>query len=1161
MLRLNAPPDRGSAHLSTRQSFHAARWEWYIRQSFAPSNNNRAFVFLNEATGELDDQPTGMAIRTGENGTPKHFRLFHFDRGSASGEWLKSDVEIQPDTGYRIRLLRTPDRQLHLYVAEGRSRTPLLQSDTAELPESFESEGHLGFLTRYTATRSNQFFFSDVLIADHLPYPRISELVISSVQEASLPYQLPWQGSGHEIILTVTFEVPPVPDAVGVPLFRLEDGTQPDDVHCGHPQICSLLFSGPLTSGEQTLITEGYQTIYGQQSDRETHSILVAARAVEGDVVINEFMYRPPATLPAYVELFNRTEKLINLRNWRLQRRAASTEPERIITTDDLYLHPGGYLVLTPVATLLENLDGAAHVRKMSAFPRFNIASTDEIRLISGTGELIDSLQYNPSIWGGFEVALERKSPDVPAWIPDNWGESLSGLGGTPGLPNSVQPPGTPPELEDIDYSRPAMITLSFSRLLDAPSLSHPDAIVLLDTGDKLTSVQDPERTHGNQGSQHYRTTAAHPGGTGSQESIAPGTTITPGVTITPGAAISPGATITPTTLRQVPVTLLPAGDRKISVIPSEPMEHGVRYLLRVSGIRDLFGNRVEETESEFRYFDIDLPFAKEVIINEVLYRPGQDHRRFVEILNRSERVFDIRGWRIGRSLGNAVSIDDSGSDRPAFLIPGEIAVISEPGLEVPGPDIQHFEITSFPSLSRFGDSVYLLAENGVVLDSVAYQPSWGGNRDGVSLERADPDGATNDPANWKEHPESHTAGLRNYHFDGLPDPVTLLRALMLDEYHVELRFNRHVILTTISEAALGQEVLEPVITATTPAHGSVFRFRSFGPIQRQFQQVRVGSVRDYAGRESGVLVSPLTFPPEPGDVIINETMYQPIAERYSNRPDQGEYVEVYNRSGLPLQLEGVYLHDRPDKEGAVRKLQPVDGELAALKPDRYAVFYADTSTTFRQSRLSRAFPASDPGQALFLRIDRQTLGLSTQGDEIYVARDDGTVLDSLWYHPSWHNPSLPDVRGISLERIDFDIATGDRRNWTSSASPDGGTPGYSNTSMVPAGVAPAAGLLLTPNPFSPNGDGNNDHLVIHYELDSPDYMIHARVFDRQGRHIRTLADGIAAGRSGKLIWDGRSDRGIMNRAGIYIIHFEAYNASGNRRRSDRAVAVLAVPL
>ena len=1170
MLRLDAPSDLGRAYLSTRDSYSAVHWEWYLRQSFAPSNNNRAFVFLNEASGELDDEPTGLAIRTGENGTPKHFRLLHYDKGASVAEWIQSDIEIQADTGYRIRVLLSPDRQLHLYVAEGRNRTPLLQTETAFLPESMDAGGHFGFLTRYTATRSDQFYFSDVWIADVLPPPRIAHFAIASGEEQSAPYEHPWQYDGSGTIITVTFEVPPDPQDISVQLFRLEDGTRPDEVHCGHPQICSVRFSNPLPSGEHLLVTDEYATIYGQLSQKETHSFLVSAEAVPGDVIINEFMYRPPASMPAYVELLNKSDKLLNLRNWRLQRRAVSTEPERNITTEDLFLHPGDFLVLTADASLLQRVPKAEQVMEMESFPRFNIASSDEIRLFSNADELIDSLQYLPSIWGGFEVALERKSPDVPGWIPENWAESLSEHGGTPGHANSVRPPDTPPELQSIGFSQSAVLTLTFSRLLDPSSLTYPGAIRLLDTGDTYTRAPGPDKRNGTDTSQRLIGSQEAVGG--SQEAAGLPRAHSKTDLAYPNPDFSklayPNLAYPKNgmeTFREIAVTVAKTGDRSVSVIPEEQLQHGVRYVLLLSDIRDLFGNRIRETEKAFRYYETGLPAAGDLIINEVLYRPGRDNPRFIEILNRSEKVFDLRNWKIGRSLGSAVSIADPESDDPVFLIPNELAVVSEPGLTVEDKESLHFEIPAFPSLSRFGDSVYLIPENGTAIDSLSYLPAWGGNRDGISLERVDPDGATNDPSNWREHPDGHSAGNWNHHFESQPEPVMLLRAAQIDEIHVELRFSRYVSLSSLEEVTLGRIPLQPALSGTTNKYGSVYLFRSLEPIQRQFQTVRIGSVTDYAGRPALGLTSPLTFLPEAGDIIINEVMYQPVTQRYSTRPDQSEFVEICNRSGLPLQMDKVYLHDRPDKEGSVRKLLPAGNDLVTLMPEQYAVFFADTSHIFHETRLSRAFPLSDTGQAIFLRVDRQTLGLSTQGDQVYVSFGDRVILDSLWYLPSWHNPNLPDVRGISLERIDIDLSTGDRTNWTSSTSPDGGTPGYPNSVAAGAGSGiegnQHAGLTLTPNPFSPNRDGTDDHLVIDYHLDDPDYLIHARVFDRQGRHVRTLADGMASGRTGKLIWDGRTDRGIMNRAGIYIIHLEAYNRSEGRRKTYRAVAVLAVPL
>ena len=48
------------------------------------------------------------------------------------------------------------------------------------------------------------------------------------------------------------------------------------------------------------------------------------------------------------------------------------------------------------------------------------------------------------------------------------------------------------------------------------------------------------------------------------------------------------------------------------------------------------------------------------------------------------------------------------------------------------------------------------------IIDSVAYSSSWGGNGDGTSLSRKDPQGGSNDPTNWESGPINGTPGSAN---------------------------------------------------------------------------------------------------------------------------------------------------------------------------------------------------------------------------------------------------------------------------------------------------------------------------------------------------------------------------------------------------------------
>ncbi len=117
---------------------------------------------------------------------------------------------------------------------------------------------------------------------------------------------------------------------------------------------------------------------------------------------------------------------------------------------------------------------------------------------------------------------------------------------------------------------------------------------------------------------------------------------------------------------------------------------------------------------------------------------------------------------------------------------------------------------------------------------------------------------------------------------------------------------------------------------------------------------------------------------------------------------------------------------------------------------------------------------------------------------------------------------------------------------------------GRNSLYRYPGDEAGAAGIVLTPNPFSPDGDGMDDRLQIQYRFEDPNYMLKVRVYDRYGRLIRHLAENYPAGFDGALAWDGRSDAGETNRIGIYIVYVEAYNSSTGQKKVFRETAVLA---
>jgi hypothetical protein len=103
--------------------------------------------------------------------------------------------------------------------------------------------------------------------------------------------------------------------------------------------------------------------------------------------------------------------------------------------------------------------------------------------------------------------------------------------------------------------------------------------------------------------------------------------------------------------------------------------------------------------------------------------------------------------------------------------------------------------------------------------------------------------------------------------------------------------------------------------------------------------------------------------------------------------------------------------------------------------------------------------------------------------------------------------------------------------------------------SVYTVGVTPTplVDVKISPNPFTPNGDGKNDAAIIDFAVSKLEKAKPLRifVFDFSGRKIRTIAD-IATGvnpffgdprTGGKgFLWDGKDDNGKLVLPGVYLV-------------------------
>lgn len=172
--------------------------------------------------------------------------------------------------------------------------------------------------------------------------------------------------------------------------------------------------------------------------------------AAENDVVINEILFNPWTGGVDYVEIYNRSQKVIDLNLLQLGTVKISppNPPDTLyynISDEQQLFVPGEYLVLTSSPETVkkqyatQNPDGFLRV---DPFPAYNNDKGICI-LFSLSGKFIDVFNYSedmqyPLLKYVDGVSLERTSFDSPTQDPNNWHSAAQSAGfGTPAYQNS----------------------------------------------------------------------------------------------------------------------------------------------------------------------------------------------------------------------------------------------------------------------------------------------------------------------------------------------------------------------------------------------------------------------------------------------------------------------------------------------------------------------------------------------------------------------------------------------------------------------------------------------------------------------------------------------------------------------------------------------------
>lgn len=585
-----------------------------------------------------------------------------------------------------------------------------------------------------------------------------------------------------------------------------------------------------------------------------------------------------------------------------------------------------------------------------------------------------------------------------------------------------------------------------------------------------------------------------------------------------------------------------------VTLTLANPLQNLQTYEMSVVGVTDLVGNSTTNTSAAFTYIEFAAPQPNDIIISEVFADPdpsrGLPEAEFIELYNRSDKVIQLA--EIGFSSGSTPK------SLPEYtFMPGTYLILTDEDVLT---DFQSFGnvvgIASFPALTNGGDELTLSTEDQETIFVLAYEASWYQDptkqNGGYTLEMIDLDGPFNCAGNWRASLADigGTPGAANSWLGQSPDEVgpNLIKVFPTASNEISLTFDEVLDVSMISPLIFTLDNDIQILDAIAPGANSdqILLLLATNLEEGVVYELSVGpGLSDCLGNQQTQTVIRTFGLPEPmtsGDLLINEVLFHPQIGGV-------DFVEIYNFSDKVLNLNGLTIENIEKLSGNISQAIETD---FLIFPGTYVVITANPEDIMTRYRTG--------GTEVFLE---NTLPTLEAGAGNVTLKMGDIRIDSYSYSADQHLSLLDNERGVSLERISFNVSTDDPDNWHSAAATVGfATPGLENSQFFNLENSIDQMILIPEKTISPDGDGFRDVLLVQYETDQPGYVLNARIFDVEGREVFELAKNELLGNRGTLKWDGITNESSRARIGIYIIWFELFDLNGGVTTQKQTIAV-----
>ncbi len=642
------------------------------------------------------------------------------------------------------------------------------------------------------------------------------------------------------------------------------------------------------------------------------------------DLVINEIMYAPVTGEPEWVELFNRSDKSINLKKWKI---SDNTTPV-VISNNDVIVSAKSYFVLSKDSTIFSHYVISSPIITLS-LPALN-NSDDAIVLKDSLNLTIDSVYYFSS-WGGSNGrSLERIEVNESTTNQSNWKTSIGIIKATPGKINSVTQKDFDGIVTDILFTPLNPVSgdnISFSAKVKNIGKKSLSFYLELYPDENLDSIPDAV------------------------------------------AATSESFPITPLDSLEI------------------PFNHIYENFTGTKGffVKGIFTQDDDTTNNSF-YKTLSAGFpAGSILINEVMFTPINNEPEWIEVLNVSNDTINLKDWTINDVYTTPAYGKISGD---FFLLPQSYGVLTKDSSiinyhrSIPSKIVE----VNLPVLNNDVDGVVLKDNRAVVMDSVLYNSSWGGTS-GFSLERKLLSIPANQPDNWGSSLdiEQSTPGRINSQTPKNYDLTISSLATDQPSFGENENFPIYAVVKNIGTKAIDNFSLKFFIdTDSNSIAEHLFDERTINMQLQSGDSIKVFAASTVSISKRTLFAAKVVFAADedtlnnfaekyfqPGyqqqAIIINEVMYNPS----DNAP---EWIELLAKDSVNLKNWSV-----SDSLSTPTKVKITYNDFY-LSPNEYVVIAKDSISFFNAYHPS--------ANVKFLPVDLPSLSNTEDGIHVYDFRD-----------------------------------------------------------------------------------------------------------------------------------------------------------------------------